>query len=49
VCAIPFETLVEIGLELKERSPFANTIVVSIANGYNGYLPPPNQHKDPSQ
>jgi hypothetical protein len=45
VCAIPFETLVEIGLELKQRSPFANTIVVSIANGYNGYLPPPNQHE----
>jgi len=45
VCAIPFETLVEIGLELKERSPFGNTIVVSIANGYNGYLPPPNQHE----
>lgn len=45
VCAIPFETLVEIGLELKERSPFANTIVVGIANGYNGYLPPPNQHE----
>lgn len=45
VCAIPFETLVEIGLELKARSPFSNTIVVSIANGYNGYLPPPNQHK----
>jgi neutral ceramidase len=45
LCAIPFETLVEIGLELKHRSPFANTIVVGIANGYNGYLPPPNQHK----
>ena len=45
LCAIPFETLVEISLELKRRSPFAQTIVVSIANGYNGYLPPPNQHK----
>jgi neutral ceramidase len=45
VCAIPFETLVEIGLELKRRSPFANTIVVGIANGYNGYLPPPEQHE----
>jgi hypothetical protein len=45
VCAIPFETLVEIGLELKRRSPFADTIVVGIANGYNGYLPPPNQHE----
>ena len=45
VCAIPFETLVEIGLELKRRSPFATTFVVGIANGYNGYLPPPNQHE----
>jgi hypothetical protein len=45
LCAIPFETLVEIGLELKRRSPFPNTIVVGIANGYNGYLPPPNQHE----
>ena len=45
LCAIPFETFVEIGLELKERSPFANTIVVGIANGYNGYLPTPQQHK----
>ena len=45
VVAIPFETLVEIGLELKRRSPFRTTIVVGIANGYNGYLPPPNQHE----
>jgi hypothetical protein len=45
VCAIPFETLVEIGLDLKRRSPFAVTFVVGIANGYNGYLPPPNQHE----
>jgi neutral ceramidase len=45
LCAIPFETLVEIGLELKERSPFENTIVVGIANGYNGYLPTPHQHE----
>ena len=45
LCAIPFETFVEIGLELKERSPFANTIVLGISNGYNGYLPTPEQHK----
>ena len=25
VCAIPFETLVEIGLDLKQRSPFPRT------------------------
>lgn len=45
VCAIPFETLVEIGLELKERSPFAQTMVIGLANGRHGYLPTPKQHK----
>ncbi|MCE9534356.1 MAG: neutral/alkaline non-lysosomal ceramidase N-terminal domain-containing protein [Planctomycetes bacterium] len=45
ICAIPFETFVEIGLDLKKRSPFSRTMVVGIANGYNGYLPTPEQHK----
>jgi hypothetical protein len=45
ICAIPFETFVEIGLDLKKRSPFPRTMVVSIANGYNGYLPTPEHHK----
>ena len=45
VCAIPFETFAETGLDLKKRSPFPRTIVVSIANGYHGYLPTPEQHK----
>jgi hypothetical protein len=45
VCAIPFETFVEIGLELKKRSPFARTMIISIANGSYGYLPTPEQHK----
>lgn len=44
VCAIPFETLVEIGLDLKARSPFADTFTVSLANGGFGYLPTPKQH-----
>lgn len=44
LCAIPFETFVEIGLDIKRRSPFPRTIVVGIANGYNGYLPTPEQH-----
>lgn len=44
-CAIPFETFVETGLDLKKRSPFPRTIVVGISNGYNGYLPTPEQHK----
>jgi hypothetical protein len=45
ICAIPFETFAEIGLDLKRRSPFPRTMVVGIANGYNGYLPTPAQHK----
>jgi len=45
ICAIPFETFVEIGLDIKKRSPMPTTMVVGIANGYNGYLPTPQQHK----
>jgi neutral ceramidase len=45
VCAIPFETFVEIGLDLKKRSPFPRTMVIGVANGYNGYLPTPEQHR----
>ncbi len=44
VCAIPFETFVEIGLDLKKRSPFPRTMVIGLANAYNGYLPTPEQH-----
>jgi neutral ceramidase len=45
VCGIPFETFVEIGLELKDRSPFPQTMVVGLANGRHGYLPTPEQHR----
>jgi len=45
ICTIPFEAFVEIGLELKQRSPFARTMVIGLANGTNGYLPTPEQHK----
>ncbi len=45
ICATPCETFVEIGLELKEKSPFEHTFTIELANGYNGYLPTPRQHK----
>lgn len=45
ICAIPFETFVEIGLELKDRSPFDQTMVIGLANGRYGYLPTPEQHR----
>ena len=40
-----FETFAEIGLDLKARSPFPLTMVISIANGKHGYLPTPEQHR----
>jgi hypothetical protein len=45
VVAIPCETFAEIGLRIKkDLSPFKPTCVVSLANGYFGYLPTPGQH-----
>ena len=38
LCSMPGEIFVEIGLELKEKSPFANTIICELANGYFGYI-----------
>ena len=45
IAAIPCEVFVEIGLEIKARSPFKPTFTIELANGYNGYLPTPEQHK----
>lgn len=45
IACIPFETLVEIGLQLKDESPFDQTMVVGLANGRYGYLPTPEQHR----
>lgn len=45
ICTLPFEVIAEIGLELKELSPAADTFVVELANGGYGYLPTPGQHK----
>lgn len=44
LAAIPCEVFVEIGLAIKKTSPFPVTAVVSLANGYYGYLPTPEQH-----
>ena len=37
--ALPGEIFVELGLEIKKRSPFRHTIVVQLANGSVGYVP----------
>ena len=44
IAAIPFEVFTETGLEIKVKSPFANTFTIELANGSNGYLPTPPQH-----
>ena len=45
IVSMPFEVLVEIGLEIKQKSPAPHTFLIELANGSYGYLPPPNQHE----
>jgi hypothetical protein len=45
ITAIPCEVFVEIGLEIKKKSPLKPTFTIELANGYNGYLPTLEQHK----
>ena len=45
IAAIPCEVFTEIGLDIKKRSPLKLTFTIELANGYNGYLPTPAQHK----
>lgn len=44
IVANPCETFVEIGLEIKQKSPLRPTFTIELANGYNGYLPTPEHH-----
>jgi len=45
IVSSPCETFVEIGLEIKKKSPLKPTFTIELANGYNGYLPTPEQHQ----
>lgn len=45
VIALPGEIFVELGLDIKRRSPFKHTIITTLANGSVGYLP--NQYAFP--
>lgn len=38
ICSLPGEIFVEIGLEIKEKSPFEHNIMCELANGYYGYI-----------
>ena len=44
ITAIPCEVYALTGLKLKAQSPLATTINIELANGADGYIPPPEQH-----
>jgi hypothetical protein len=45
ITAIPNEVFAITGLKLKMRSPFDTTMNIELANGSEGYIPPPEQHR----
>ena len=44
ITALPNEVFALTGLKLKARSPFPLTMNIELANGAEGYIPPPEQH-----
>ncbi|MEZ6052088.1 MAG: hypothetical protein R3C02_11960 [Planctomycetaceae bacterium] len=44
IATTPTETYALTGLKLKLQSPLAKTMVIELANGGDGYIPPPEQH-----
>ena len=44
IAATPTETYALTGLKIKQQSPLPQTMVLDLANGADGYLPPPEQH-----
>jgi Concanavalin A-like lectin/glucanases superfamily len=44
ITAIPNEVFAITGLKIKAQSPFDTTMNIELANGAEGYIPPPEQH-----
>ncbi len=44
IATTPNETYALTGLKLKHQSPLEQTMVIELANGGDGYIPPPEQH-----
>ncbi len=44
ITAIPNEVFAITGLKIKAQSPFETTMNIELANGSEGYIPPPEQH-----
>ncbi len=45
IAAMPNEVFAITGLKIKARSPLAATFNIELANGAEGYIPPPEQHR----
>jgi neutral ceramidase len=45
IAGVPAEFFTKLGLDIKRRSPWKNTIVVELANDWIGYLPDREGHK----
>jgi len=44
IATTPNETYALSGLKIKHQSPLEQTMVIELANGGDGYIPPPEQH-----
>lgn len=44
IATTPTETYALTGLKIKAASPLPHTMVIELANGGDGYIPPPEQH-----
>lgn len=45
IAALPNEVFALTGLKLKAQSPLSPTMNIELANGAEGYIPPPEQHR----
>jgi len=45
LATFPTETYAVTGLKVKAASPLRNCMVIELANGGDGYIPPPEQHR----
>ncbi len=45
VVGVPAEFFTKLGMDIKRRSPFANTVVVELTNDWIGYLPDREAHR----
>jgi neutral ceramidase len=45
IATFPGEAFVELGLEVKAKSPFKPTFLIELANDYRGYLPTVEGHE----